>query len=72
MTRHLSLPLSLKHAHVFVKFLHLWSSAVDPSTIELRIIEGELWKRNSRGWASLGDVAGWLRLAVAIGALRSN
>jgi hypothetical protein len=72
MTRPLSLPLSVKHASAFVGFLWRWSRAVDPSTIELCIIEGELWTRNSRGWASLGDVAGWLRLAVAIGALRSK
>lgn len=72
MTRCLSLPLSVKHAIAFAEFLWRWSCAVDPSTIELSVIEGELWIRNSGGWVSLGDVAGWLRLALAIGGLRSK
>lgn len=52
----------------------IWSClrAVEPSTVDMHVVDGVVWTRNSRGWSSLGDSAGWLRLARALGALRSK
>lgn len=72
MTPSITLPLSVERATAFLDFLWAWLRAVEPSTIDLRIVDGTVWVRNAEGWTSLGAVAGWLRLARALGALRSK
>ncbi|MCO5107140.1 MAG: hypothetical protein M9907_08665 [Burkholderiaceae bacterium] len=54
------------------EFVWNWLRAVEPSTTDLRFIDGELFVRDFGGWSSLGGFAGWLRLARALGALRSE
>lgn len=53
-------------------FIWSWLRAVEPTTIDLYISEGEVWTRNFGGRSSLGAAVGWLRLARALGALRSE
>ena len=72
MTPQATPPVSSDRLTRLHDFVWNWLRAVEPSTNDLQFVDGEVFVHDFGGWSSLGGYAGWLRLARALGALRSE